>query len=92
MFQSITILALMQLVVAVPRDPLNPFGTEYFDVEAEGWVAKTYANKVTHFNDTVPDVLNYTQRFWENKDLAVDGAPVFIYICGEWTCSPPTVE
>ena len=87
---SFTVFSLVQLTLALPRDPLNPFGEKTLTLEADaGWIAKTHSNFVSHYNDSISDT--YLQRYWENTDNAIDGGPVFIYICGEWTCSPPSV-
>ena len=36
---------------------------------------------------------HWRQRYWYNDDYwdPVDG-PIFLYLCGEWTCSPPSVN
>lgn len=40
-----TILALINLVSAGPRDILNPFNEPLgYDLEAEGWIEKNYTN------------------------------------------------
>jgi hypothetical protein len=41
-----------------------------------------------HSNES--DDTTYKQRYWKNdKFFDQDNGPVFLYICGEWTCSPP---
>ena len=38
----------------------------------------------------VEEVDTYEQRYWINdKYWDKENGPVFVYICGEWTCSPP---
>ena len=54
----------------------------------------TFQNKLDHFS-TDPTVMNktYAQRYWYNDEFWDQKAgPVFIYICGEWTCNPPDTK
>ena len=48
-----------------------------------------FENMLDHFNDK--DTRTYKQRYWSNDKFfkPEEKAPVFLYICGEWTCSPP---
>jgi hypothetical protein len=32
----------------------------------------------------------YSQRFWKNDKYYRQGSPLFIYVCGEWVCGPPS--
>ena len=48
----------------------------------------TFENKIDHFDDN--DERTYNQRYWVNdKFFDKDNGIVFLYICGEWTCTPP---
>lgn len=54
--------------------------------------ALTFRQSIDHFNEG--DDSTYEQRYWYNDkyyDAHAEG-PVFLYICGEWTCSPPDEE
>lgn len=46
-----------------------------------------FHNKVDHVGKNNK---MYLQRFWHHDKYwdTTDG-PIFLYICGEWTCSPP---
>ncbi len=49
-----------------------------------------FTQKLDHFNFTLRD-LNFTQRYWVNdKYFDNKTGPVFLYICGESTCRPPS--
>lgn len=51
----------------------------------QGW----FDAKIDHFN--YQSTATYKQRFWQNNVYCADLAtcPIFIYICGEYTCSVP---
>ncbi len=59
-------------------------------VTMEDYTTYTIDNQIDHFNDD--DTRTYKQRYWWN-DKFYSGhdaqGPVFLYICGEWTCTPP---
>lgn len=48
-----------------------------------------FDNRLDHFNEA--DSRSYKQRYWYNDNFFKKGgdSPVFLYLCGEWTCSPP---
>ena len=48
-----------------------------------------FDNQIDHFNKS--DERTFKQRFWHNDKFfdAENQGPVFLYICGEWTCTPP---
>ena len=48
-----------------------------------------FDNKVDHFN--YQSTNTYKQRYWQNNVYCQDTAtcPIFVYICGEYTCSVP---
>ena len=60
-----------------PKVGMEEYDTHYFE------------NQVDHFDDGNTDT--YQQRFWYSEEFAqMDSQPpVFLYVCGEWTCSPP---
>ena len=49
-----------------------------------------FENKIDHFNEN--DKRTFKQRYWFD-DQYYSGkeskGPAFLYLCGEWTCSPP---
>lgn len=48
----------------------------------------TFETKLDHFN--TKDDRTFNLRYWQNdKYASSDSNLVFLYICGEWTCSPP---
>ena len=51
----------------------------------QGW----FDAQIDHFNYQTTDT--YKQRYWKNDVYCQDHAtcPVFVYICGEYTCSVP---
>jgi len=52
------------------------------------YTAGTFPTKLDHFNDDIDKM--FELRFWINDNYYdVEHGPIFIYICGEWTCSPP---
>ena len=59
-------------------------------VTMDDYTTHWFDNKIDHFDAS--DKSTYKQRYWYNdkfykgKDAK---APVFLYICGEWTCTPP---
>ena len=49
----------------------------------------TFTNKIDH-TDRSPIYGIYQQRYWTNDEFYdSQNGPVFLYLCGEWTCSPP---
>ena len=49
-----------------------------------------FDNQIDHFNKH--DERTYKQRYWFNDKYysgKEEKGPVFLYICGEWTCTPP---
>lgn len=58
--------------------------------ESENWTAELHVNMLDHFNQS--ERRTYEQRYWVNKDFDAEDTPVFLYICGEWTCRPSSVE
>ena len=58
------------------RVSMDQYDTYYFD------------NQIDHFDEK--DERTYKQRYWYNDTFFdKDNGPVFLYICGEWTCTPP---
>ena len=49
-----------------------------------------FTQKLDHYNFTLRN-MSFTQRYWVNdKYFDNKTGPVFIYICGEGTCRPPS--
>lgn len=49
----------------------------------------TFTNILNHFDSQ--DDRTFSQRYWTNDEFFdKENGPVFLYICGEWTCSPPS--
>ena len=58
------------------RVSMDQYDTYYFE------------NKIDHFDSN--EERTYKQRYWYNdKFFNQDNGPIFLYICGEWTCTPP---
>ena len=58
------------------RVSMDQYDTYYFD------------NQIDHFDEK--DERTYKQRYWYNDTFFdKENGPVFLYICGEWTCTPP---
>lgn len=75
------IAAVSILLSAKALDPLP-------NVDPKEFTEMTYENIQDHFN--YMDNSTYMQRYWVNeKHWAPSSGPVFIYICGEYTCSVP---
>jgi hypothetical protein len=50
----------------------------------------TFDNFYDHFNSS--DTRTFKQRYWvNNNNFIPETGPVFLYLCGEWTCAPPDV-
>ena len=62
------------------------------EIEARPEVEQNFTNRVNHF-DIRSSELTYQQRYWVNDTYwnETEG-PVFLYICGEWTCSPESTD
>ena len=71
------------------RDPLSRFEGTLAD-ENEAWVQLWHENKLDHFDPN--NTRTYRQRYWEFNEADDGEGPVFLYICGEWTCSPPSIR
>ena len=51
----------------------------------------TFTNKIDHFNKT--DTRTYEQRYWMNQMYwDPKNGPILVYICGEWSCTPPDTK
>ena len=60
-----------------------------FKLGMEEFETQWFDNRVDHFNDVHDQT--YRQRYWmtdKYADLSTQ-PPAFLYVCGEWTCSPP---
>ena len=57
----------------------------------EDYTTHYFENKIDHFN--AENEATYKQRYWYNdKFFDKSTGPVFLYICGEWTCTPPDTQ
>ena len=62
---------------------------EFVELKVENFVVNNFTQLIDHF--TPDDTRTYNQRyfvddqFWDNKN-----GPVFLFICGEGRCNPPT--
>ncbi len=85
-FSTMVLAAVLALTHAAESDPHKM----KLKVTMEDYTASTIDNQLDHFNDE--DERTYKQRYWSNDKFysgrAAQG-PVFLYICGEWTCTPP---
>ena len=73
-------------VNAAESDPLKM----KLRVTMDDYTTYWFDNKIDHFNDK--DERTYKQRYWYNNKFFSgkdSQGPVFLYICGEWTCTPP---
>ena len=60
-------------------------------VSMDDYTTHYFENKLDHFNGH--DERTYQQRFWYNdQHFDKEAGPVFLYICGEWTCTPPDTQ
>ena len=50
---------------------------------------KTFGQILDHNNES--DERTYQQRYWYNDKYfsQKNKGPIFLYLCGEWTCTPP---
>ena len=61
------------------------------DSPDDAFEAKWFTNKFDHFN--AEEKRTYQQRYWTNENKwDPENGPVFLYMCGEWTCNPPSVS
>jgi len=90
MQKVIACLTLLATLSVARRDPLAMYRNEHILESPE--LEQNFTNKVNHF-DIRSSELTYQQRYWVN-DTYFDKAegPVFLYICGEWTCSPESID
>ena len=61
----------------------------YDSMNVEAFTALNFTQKLDHYN--IKDSRTFQQRYWVN-DQYFDNktGPVFLYICGESTCRPPS--
>ena len=56
------------------------------NISSKDFTQKTFSNLVDHFNYQDPQ--RYDQRYFECDDFFdKENGPIFLYICGEYTCS-----
>ena len=82
-------LCLLSVVAAKNMDPLS-WDKNLKIEETSGFVQNRFETMLDHQDKT--ETKKFTLRFWENNDyFDEEEGPIFLYICGEWTCSPPSV-
>ena len=68
------------------RDPLK-----HLLADEGAFTQLWHTNLLDHFDDS--NTFTYQQRYWSNDDyFDKNDGPIFLYLCGEWTCSPPSVD
>jgi|LauGreDrversion4_2_1035121.scaffolds.fasta_scaffold551730_3 Serine carboxypeptidase S28 len=77
------------LVAAAGCFAANTTTRVYDEMRLEDFQALNFTQKLDHFNFF--EKRNFTQRYWVNdKYWDNKTGPIFLYICGEATCRPPT--
>jgi hypothetical protein len=62
---------------------------EYVEMRVEDFMSGNFIQQVDHFN--FKDHRTFSQRYWSNDQFWDNKTgPIFVYICGEGTCRPPT--
>ena len=74
------------------KDPLSHQAG--FQTDTDNFQALWFDHqKLDHFNEA--DNRTFSTRYWVNDQYFKaedERSPIFLYICGEWTCSPPHVN
>jgi len=91
----LTIAGLLSVTSAMTgqnRDPLH-YQEKMLGLDnvASNYSNSTFEVKLDNFNATETRTLRL--RYWKNEmyfNATSDKSPIFIYICGEWTCKPPS--
>lgn len=66
-------------------------GQALAEEEQNAFNQKWHSMKLDNFNDS--EKRTFQSRYWENDDAwDKQNGPIFLYICGEWTCDPPSVS
>jgi 50S ribosomal subunit-associated GTPase HflX len=61
----------------------------YQELRVEDFQTLNFTNKIDHFDES--DNRTYTQRYFMNDQFwDKENGPVFLWICGEARCKPPT--
>jgi len=64
---------------------------EYVTLTETDWQVANFTNKIDHF--TPSDTRTYDQRYFMNDSFwDSNSGPVFLFICGEARCKPPTTR
>jgi hypothetical protein len=61
------------------------------DLLASNYSNSTFVTKLDNFNAS--ETRTFRLRYWKNDiyfNASNDKSPIFLYICGEWTCRPPS--
>ncbi len=82
-------IASLMLLAAAGCFAANTTTRVYDEMRLEDFQALNFTQKLDHFNFF--ETRNFTQRYWVNdKYWDNKTGPIFLYICGEATCRPPT--
>ena len=74
-----------------PIEELSHLRWEGLEVTMDDYDTFYFDNRIEHFDPN--DGRTYKQRYWKNdKHFDQDDGPIFLYLCGEWTCTPPDEE
>ena len=63
------------------------------EVDYYDFTEYNFTSTIDHFNNSEYNETEFDIRYWVNDMYfnPVNGS-VFLYLCGEWTCSPPYQE
>lgn len=79
------------LILKDPLDPFNQNKNNLKFLDENGSSPLLFDQKLDHFNQQ--ENSTFKQRYWINDDYIVKDSkstPLFLYVCGEWTCSYPS--
>ena len=90
------LISLAQVCEAAPQRQIrDPLWRESNDGElqagASNFTLKWHENKLDHFDSE--EKRTFRSRYWVNDQYySWSSRKIFLYICGEWTCRPPSEE
>ena len=71
-------------------DPLASDKNVLYHESDSSWQQGLFETQLDNFDASSQSTFNL--RYWANNDFwDQDDGPIFLYLCGEWTCSPPSV-
>ena len=80
----------MKSALAIAALLIGVVAAGYDELRETDFMAYNFTQQLDHYNFTNRH-LNFTQRYWVNdKYFDNKTGPVFLYICGESTCKPPS--